>query len=820
MAAVTQRINNFLGGVSRQPDSKKLPGQVRECLNAYPDPTFGLVKRPGFKYLDVLKDTGGSAFSSTALDNAKWFYINRDNDERYIGCIAGTDIHIWNAIADSNGNYVKATVTYSNNGVSNYNPTAYLNTTKKNYSVLTVQDTSIITNSTFTVTKNADPAYTSGLQHTVKLTGVEYSANYTVTIGSQSFTKLTRNADNFGTTGANKALAADDILTDLETGINNLNISGLTVTRLDTSLELVSTTAVTVTAIGGKDSTLLQAFSDQVENVSKLAEQSIQNRLVKIINTESASDTYYAKFVANDGTSGPGFWEETLGYGMSNGLNVTTMPHELVNTALNTFVFQPVAYTARLVGDDTTNSHPSFVDNKIQQAFFHNNRLGFLTSDNVSMSQTGEFFNFYHISALAQTDADPLDINCSSIKPAVLHAVTPTAQGLILFSKAQQFIMFSDDQVLTPTSAIIRGISNYEMDPDIDPVDVGNSLAFVSKTPGYSRIFGMQTRGSQENPIVVDISRVVSEWVPDTVEDMIASPSNSFIALYGPSSKYIWFYRTYTNGQEILVQSWYRWYLPGTIHNVVVDNDRMYCVVKDSGKYILLTASLTQTPEDQILVNSDGQQINPYVDMYAVASSVTYDSSTKESKCYLPFDDLTSLSPVLIIKGSGTNNFNGVTESGFTISPTRGSDGTGPYFLVPGKDLTSQASDVIVGYKFTYDVELPTIYFSMDPQGKETDFTANVTIARMKFSVGQSSGLAFKIKAKGRSEWTDVIPSLDANYYLADDVPLEEQNVFTVPLHQRSENVSVRLYSDTPFPVSLISMMWEGSYSPRFYRRM
>ena len=54
MAAVTQRINNFLGGVSRQPDSKKLPGQVRECLNAYPDPTFGLVKRPGFKYLDVL----------------------------------------------------------------------------------------------------------------------------------------------------------------------------------------------------------------------------------------------------------------------------------------------------------------------------------------------------------------------------------------------------------------------------------------------------------------------------------------------------------------------------------------------------------------------------------------------------------------------------------------------------------------------------------------------------------------------------------------------------------------------------------------------
>ena len=114
---------------------------------------------------------------------------------------------------------------------------------------------------------------------------------------------------------------------------------------------------------------------------------------------------------------------------------------------------------------------------------------------------------------------------------------------------------------------------------------------------------------------------------------------------------------------------------------------------------------------------------------------------------------------------------------------------------------------------------MPTIYFNNDPEGKVSDFTANVTLARLKFSVGLSSGLGFKIKARGLTEWSDITPTLDANYYLADDVPLEEQNVFTVPIHQRSENVSVRLYSDTPFPVSLISMVWEGNYSPRFYRR-
>ena len=58
MSSVTQLVPNYLGGVSNQPDDKKLPGQVQDCINAYPDPTFGLTKRPGFKFL---KELGSSS---------------------------------------------------------------------------------------------------------------------------------------------------------------------------------------------------------------------------------------------------------------------------------------------------------------------------------------------------------------------------------------------------------------------------------------------------------------------------------------------------------------------------------------------------------------------------------------------------------------------------------------------------------------------------------------------------------------------------------------------------------------------------------------
>ena len=65
----------------------------------------------------------------------------------------------------------------------------------------------------------------------------------------------------------------------------------------------------------------------------------------------------------------------------------------MINTGTNAFTFQR-AWVARDVGDDETNDHPSFIGKKIQQAFFHNNRLGFLSSDNVSMSQSKQFLTF------------------------------------------------------------------------------------------------------------------------------------------------------------------------------------------------------------------------------------------------------------------------------------------------------------------------------------------------------------------------------------------------------------------------------------------
>ena len=872
MAAVTQRIPNYLGGVSRQPDDKKLPGQVVESINAYPDVALGLTKRPGIQHITNL-GTG------TTLDNGKWFYIHRDNDERYIGCITPAsggnpgDIYIWNALTG-----VACTVNYGTGAQ------AYLSGVRTDYDVLTVQDTSIITNKTVTVAAQPTPSHTEKLKATVILVDVAYSAQYQVKVkvGGTTYTATYTSPQN-ASSASNTTLGvtAGEILTGIKNALNGQNIPNLTITQLDTVLELTNTSSMDVTATGGAATNKLSAFVETVDNVSELANTAEHGRLVKIVNTTSSLDTYYAKFVAYDGVSGNGYWEEALGFGVSPGLDNSTMPHELINTAINTFTFKKATYTDRLVGDDLTNSHPSFVGNTIQQAFLHSNRLGFLTQDNVSMSQSGEFFNFYHVSAQTTIDSDPVDISCSSIRPAVLHGIVSTTQGLVLFSRSQQFLLTAVDNIMTPRTATIRTISAYEMDTEVDPVDVGTNINFISKTSSFTRVFSMVTRGQQDNPQVLDLSKIVNEYIPSNVDTLFASPQNQFIAMTSQASDKMFLFSFYNNGEKNLLESWYSWKMPGNIQTAAIDQDDMYVVTKQANQFTLGKATINQSPDSAIIVNSNGSRVNPSVDLYATASSVVYDSVNDQSKCYLPYNDVSGLKPVLLIAGSTAQG--SFVESGFTISPERGTDGTGDYFIVPKKDLTSQASDVIVGFKYDFEVQLPTTFYSRTPDGKTVDFTARLTIARYTFSLGLSGLMSFKLKSNGShpesvthtgdgsttnfkynfsyedreqikvtvngkenttftfvsdqeiqitpappanqkvvifiDEWYELSAVANANYYLANDIPLTDEQYVTLPIHQNNKNFTLKLFNDSPFPVSVGSMMWEGNYSPRYYRR-
>ena len=880
MAAVTQRVSNYLSGVSKQPDSKKLPGQVRECLNGFPDVTTGLTKRPGFKFISVLKNSSNTAYSGTQLDGGKWFYINRGDGTKYIGCVTpkvsstnGT-IKIWNA---DTGAACTVTDTATSSAIGAH---SYLTGTKLNYDVLTVHDSTIITNNTVTVTTQSNPTFVASKRGMVILTGTDAqlaSETFTVTIAGQTATYTSQAADGY-----------EEVLDGLKSAIESVSTSnslGLTVYKFGTSLVIDRATAFTLEAKGGKNNQGIVVFQDFAVDASYLPKQSLHGHKVEVLGKFAEdNDNYYAEFVAHNGTSGDGYWKETIGPTASPGFNASTMPHRLLCTATNTFTFGPIPYSNRVVGDAITNLDPQFVGQKIQQSFFYSDRLGFLSDDTVTLSKSQDVFNFYRASVRGLATGDRIGINATSIRPAILHAVLPTTQGLVLFSKSQQFLLYSEQGPLTPDSTKIRPISNMEMDSDVDPIDVGTHMNFISKTPNYTRVFAMQTRGLGESPNILDIGRVVNEWITIDVDTLVASIQNDFLAMSSQSSNEIFFYKTYSDGKDLLMESWFKWKLPGTVQSMSIDQDDMYMVTKQGNQYILSDANLTQSPDAAIITNAQGQKINPCMDFYAQATSVVYDAANLRSKCYIPFANLTDIKNTVLVAGTtAAGTFN---NSGYTVTPEVGTDGSGTFFIVEGLDLSNNAANVYVGYSYDFDLTLPQIYFNLDQDGKTTDFTSSLTIARMKFDLGLSGLLSFKLNAVGRfagkreytgdgsttdfnwtpgdldyidrnqvkvkinnvtttaftflsnteirfnsapaigdailiylDEWYDLAPSTMANEYLADDVPLDESRVVTIPIHQRSKNFSLRIFNDSPFPVSLNSMMWEGNYSPRFYKR-
>jgi len=184
MAAINQRIPNFLGGVSQQPDTIKFPGQLRVCDNAVPDVTFGLMKRPAGEFVKTLTNAG---------DNGYWYEILRDGDEKYLAQMtalssySGTKpIRIWD-LADG----TEKTLTNAN-GDALFDYMQQTGTTQA-YAIQTIQDYTIITNPKQTVgtTGNTDTPLNSGNYAFARLDTIAYNTEYIMYTGATAPTPNT-----------------------------------------------------------------------------------------------------------------------------------------------------------------------------------------------------------------------------------------------------------------------------------------------------------------------------------------------------------------------------------------------------------------------------------------------------------------------------------------------------------------------------------------------------------------------------------------------------------------------------------------------------
>ena len=207
-------------------------------------------------------------------------------------------------------------------------------------------------------------------------------------------------------------------------------------------------------------------------------------------------------------------------------LDEGTMPMQLFKAFDSSnviyFVFKPVEWATRKAGDATTNPFPSFGNYNvatdadgifsINDIFFHRNRLGFISDENVILSESGGYYNFFHTTVLSVLDTAVIDVAVSNNQVAILKSAIPFQESLILFSDLQQFKLTSDS-FLTPTSVTVDVATNFETSTTAKPVPAGKTIFFPFQRGSFSGIREYFINIASETNDANEISAHVPEYV-------------------------------------------------------------------------------------------------------------------------------------------------------------------------------------------------------------------------------------------------------------------------------------------------------------------
>ena len=250
------------------------------------------------------------------------------------------------------------------------------------------------------------------------------------------------------------------------------------------------------------------------------------------------------------------------------------------------YVLSTVNWASRTCGDLNTNPFPSFANYSlsgdantapddtadstytINDIFFHRNRLGFVSDENVILSETGEYFNFWHNTVLSVLDTAVIDVAVSNNQVAILKSAIPFQENLVLFSDLQQFKLTSDSY-LTPTSVTVDVATNFEVSTDTKPVPAGKTIFFPFQRGSYSGIREYFIDVASETNDANEVTAHVPEYIKGTVKKMaVSSNEEVLLVLSDTDRRELVVYKYYYNDKEKLQSAWSKWRFDAEIIDV------------------------------------------------------------------------------------------------------------------------------------------------------------------------------------------------------------------------------------------------------------
>jgi len=780
MALVSRTIPNLVQGVSQQPEVLRLNSQAGEQVNGFSSVVEGLKKRPPTEYI--------AKISNSAFNNAYIHTINRDANERYNVVITDGSIAVYTLDG------VSKTVV-NQTGATNYLTSA---NPKSDFVCMTVADFTFIVNKekVTAMAGTQSPAKIEQAVYTV-LQGVN-STKYSITIDSTTY--------NFTSGNTNTETIRDGLFSAVGSP------SGITVTKIgNSSFSIVkSSGTLTVTASDGFGDDASQVVKDKVSNFSDLPVPAVNNQIVQVVgDADNGFDDYYVKFIEADN-----LWQETVAPSTVTSFDEDTMPHILIRTADGNFRFTQVdgsTYTIsgtdydvplwgdRICGDIDSVPDPTFVGRKLNDIFFHRNRLGFLADENVVMSRSGEYYEFFPETITQTLDTDPIDVASTHTKVSILRHAVSFDEELLLFSDQTQFIL-SGGATLTAENISINVTTEFETDKNIRPVGAGSNVYFGFNKGNFTGVRELFIASDTDTKQADDITANVPKYIPSNVfKFSSATNENILLALSSDEPNALNVYQYYISQNRRLQSAWSKWTLGASntdnILNIdFIENELFIINQRSDGVYLEkmdISPALTDTGETY-LTHLDRKLDNTEI-------TESYNAGTNQTTITLPY---TITRPVKVVGRSGASNKAGQEIT--TISQS------GTSIVVSG-DITGQNYFVGEQYEFLFQFSQQFVQVA-DTQGSKISVKeGRLQIRNWNVSFNDTGYFTTEVSPVGRDTSTTSYTGTITGTGLLGTVNLADGD-YTFAVQSENDKLTVVIKNDSHLPSNFINASWQGYY--------
>lgn len=789
MSIISTTIPNLVNGVSQQPYAIRLASQAEEQVNGYSSVVDGLRKRPPTRH--------SSRILPTPTTNAFIHLINRDANERYVVVAAGGGLRVFRL----DGGEVAVNFPNGRDYLASSSP-------QQDYTAVTVADYTFFVNKQKVVATDGTKVPGRPYEALIWIRQGAYSTTYTARIGG--------NSQSFTTPDASVAANATQIATDYiatqlynkltSSGINSDN--GYTVTLVG-SVIYISHATVDFTAYvqDGIGDTGIKLFKVSVQRFSDLPAKAYPGfRLQVKGDSSSAFDDYYVEYRSDPTALYGGVWMECAKGGEEKALDPATMPHVLVREADGTFTFKQAEWEERKVGDLDAVSMPSFVGKKLNDIFFHRNRLGLLADENVIFSRAGEFFNFFPSSAIQQLDTDPVDVSVSHVKVSILRHAIPFNESLLLFSDQTQFTL-GQAELLTPSTISISQTTEFECSLKAKPQGAGKNVYFVTTRGAYSAIREYFVSGETETNDAVDVTAHCPKYIPKGIVRLAASSNEDvLVALSEERRRSLYIYRYFWNGADKLQSSWSRWDFPESTSILdcsFIESNLWMLVSRPDGTYVEYI-SLEPGQADP------GVNFVCHLDRRVDETRVTpvYNAATNTTTLTKPWQWQPDETYELVAwYGDDTYRAGSIipyTDNGSTIT------------------VEGRVTKFFLGVRYCLRYRFSTLIIREEAQGGggfQPIGEGRIQLRKMSLAYAATGYFRAEVTPYGRPTYSYVFSGriVGSGRNPLGDISVED-GTFRFPVMSKNDQVIIELANDTFLPSYFLSAEWEAFFAIRSKR--